>query len=126
MSESLLVINPVHDSAANGRTASPQAAGFLDKGKPPARVGRKAMGPSGIARLPKGLVHPEPSAIRSATVALSELTILPLPSVRQPAERVPVLFGEVSFRGLRLNSVTQRPCRCFHTDLLSGLAKGCV
>src|SRR5439155_12310190 len=27
---------------------------FLDKGKPSARVGRKAMGPSGIARLPKG------------------------------------------------------------------------
>src|SRR5262249_33885078 len=29
-----------------------------DKGKPPAKVGRKAVGPSGIARLPKGLVHP--------------------------------------------------------------------
>ena len=30
------------------------ATGFLDKGKPPVRVGRKAMGPPRIARLPKG------------------------------------------------------------------------
>jgi len=30
------------------------AAGFLDKSKPPVKAGRKAMDPSGIARLPKG------------------------------------------------------------------------
>ena len=43
------------EGAWPGRVGSVQnATGFLDKGKPSARVGRKAMGPSGIARLPKG------------------------------------------------------------------------
>lgn len=48
--------------------------GFLDKGKPSARVGRKAMGPSGIARLPKGTSPPESptAALRHGRAARAE------------------------------------------------------
>src|SRR6202044_2829436 len=47
---------------------------YLDKGKPSVRMGRKAMDPSGIARLPKGVSPPEIPRYGSKPNRCRELT----------------------------------------------------
>src|SRR3954471_10230677 len=48
---------PAHPMFQRGR-AAPAHSRVPRKGKPPARVGRKAVGPPGTARLPKGVSPP--------------------------------------------------------------------
>src|SRR5262249_15391031 len=52
-----LTTRPAHPMFSQNDTRQ-LTTGFLDKGKPPARLGRKAMGPLRIARLPKGASPP--------------------------------------------------------------------
>jgi pilus assembly protein Flp/PilA len=70
-----------------------RAAGFLDKGKPSAKVGRKAMGPSGIARLPKGQSTQESAGNRDRFPALAA-------ALSQEMNGVPFLHSWSFFLGL--------------------------